>query len=959
MDIKKKYNHFSIESELLKKNYFQKLFSTKKGTIKRETVITQLPISITKDTSLDSISGLIKEDVIATYQTMKWIKAKLLPIFDTESKNLKTENYENLITKAGIFFGIDTDNVVYSERNTNFVRNLFVQLVQEGHIYEDCSINHRSLQEQKTLGTDELQYKKMQVKQYNLRYFVDTKNISLIVPTLWPETIFADVALAVHPDDKRYRKLVKNKVIIPIINKTIPVIADESVDPMKGSGIMRVTPAHDKKSLAIAQKHGLQIDKYAIDKSWCFTKSAGDFCGKAASEFVKNIIKNLDDIHNLESTKYIEAEVAIHRRTGERARPLLCNQLFIKTDKELGNVQSAIQEGKLTIIPQEYEETIANMTQTIEYRPVTKEDSKGYCLPLWKGENGENHFISDNEILNLPSKKIKNKFTVLSLIIFNLIVDWRLKEHFSIEECIDILLSKSRTGEQSTFETYIELFSETLPRGYSKELNELKKIVEYTQKDLETGKKGVKIDQNKSKWMGSFEKFSITLTEFLEKSIAISSKRKWFYDFDADILVNNDTWLIQQKEKIEETLGNALILIKMMEAFDDSKKQPKKILCISENKILEFLKTIIIGYNVQDKVLFDTCHIQQEQKTNKKNKETFKELVKKFWTDCIRLYAVDPSQEASEYEQFIAKLRNASRFVGQHLYDKKWSRKISDFQWLTSYLDKRKASLSEFELWIIYKTIELQKEYEEAIAKNALDRIQQKMITMIKEDFCDKYLEIQKHQNTENSEKVTLRCLGSLLKLLHPFIPFISQQIRELLGLEWPILAQQIQEQFTTISKNYKTQLFMDIVDKFLEMKVKYEYAKHEEIDVCFFAPLDFLQYLRKQEKIMYKLIHASSIEYLENEKELNKYHTESIINITIGIKVQHKQVVTTNKKEDIRESLRAKEQELQAIRTMMPSLSSSGADPEVIKDKKKEMNKLKKDIEELQYQLQKEKANK
>lgn len=151
----------------------------------------------------------------------------------------------------------------------------------------------------------------------------------------------------------------------------------------------------------------------------------------------------------------------------------------------------------------------------------------------------------------------------------------------------------------------------------------------------------------------------------------------------------------------------------------------------------------------------------------------------------------------------------------------------------------------------------------------------------------------------------------------------------------------------------------MDIVDKFLEMKVKYEYAKHEEIDVCFFAPLDFLQYLRKQEKIMYKLIHASSIEYLENEKELNKYHTESIINITIGIKVQHKQVVTTNKKEDIRESLRAKEQELQAIRTMMPSLSSSGADPEVIKDKKKEMNKLKKDIEELQYQLQKEKANK
>ena len=99
-------------------------------------------------------------------------------------------------------------------------------------------------------------------------------------------------------------------------------------------------------------------------------------------------------------------------------------------------------------------------------------------------------------------------------------------------------------------------------------------------------------------------------------------------------------------------------------------------------------------------------------------------------------------------------------------------------------MDKRKSALSEFELWIIYKIIELQKEYEEAMIKNTLHDIQNKMITIIKEDFCDKYLEIQKHQDTENGNKVTLWCLGNILKLLHPFIPFISQQIRELLGFE-------------------------------------------------------------------------------------------------------------------------------------------------------------------------------
>lgn len=87
-------------------------------------------------------------------------------------------------------------------------------------------------------------------------------------------------------------------------------------------------------------------------------------------------------------------------------------------------------------------------------------------------------------------------------------------------------------------------------------------------------------------------------------------------------------------------------------------------------------------------------------------------------------------------------------------------------------------------MWIIYKTTELQKEYEEAMKKNTLHEIQDKIIDMVREDFCDKYLEIQKHQDTENGNKVTLWCLGTVLKLLHPFIPFISQQIRESLGLE-------------------------------------------------------------------------------------------------------------------------------------------------------------------------------
>lgn len=947
-EIKKKYNHCTIESELLKKEYFQKFFTTKKNT-NRDSTIIQLPITISKDIPLATISDIIKEDVVAKYETMKGNKTKLIPLFDTEEKNVKTESYQNLLIKAGIFFDIDKKNITYSEKNTNFVRNLFVQLVEEWRIYEDCSINYRSIQEQKTLSTEEIERKKTQIKQYNIRYFIDTKNISLIVPTTFPETLFADVALAVHPDDKRYKKIIKNKVIIPIINKAIPIITDESVDPTKGTGIMRITPAHDKKSLIIAQKNWLEINRFAIDKNGCFTETAGDFQGKNANEFIKNIIKNLDDIHNLESTNSCETEIATNKKTWEKARPLLCNQLFIKTDKEAEYIQTAIQEEKIQILPEENKEKIENIIHTIEYRPVTKEDAKGYSLPFWKSKSGKKYFIADNHFFNLPTKKTKNKYTVLSIIMFNLLVDRRIKSLFSIEECIDVLLGKSRTGEQTTLEAYIELFSETLPRWYAKEINDLKKIIEYTEKDL---------SKNTGKWPNTSEKFSDSLTHILEKSIAITNKKKWWFTFDIDTLVHNDEGLIQQQEKIEENLGNALIVIKTMESVTEQKKQAKKRFYIKESKIFELFKTLIIGYNVQKKPLFDICYIQEDEQPKKKNKDHFKQLIKDFWTDCTRLYAIDTNKKISDYDQFINKLRNASRFIHQHLYDKKWTRKIADFEQLTNYIEKRKNNLSDFESWIVYKIVELQKEYEEYMSKHTPQHIQEKVITVFKEDFCDKYLEIQKHQETENGNKVTLWCLGNLLKLLHPFVPFISQKIRDILEFEGALIEQKIYEEYATLNKNYKIQLFMDIIEKFLQMKNELEYAKHETIDICFFAPLDFLQFLRTQENILSTLINAVTIEYLENERDLNNYHTESIINITIWIKTE-KSEITKIKKENLQEVLEQKEQELQRTRTILSGLSANGADEKSIQAKKKEMTKIKEEIENIQYEIQKQKINK
>lgn len=270
----------------------------------------------------------------------------------------------------------------------------------------------------------------------------------------------------------------------------------------------------------------------------------------------------------------------------------------------------------------------------------------------------------------------------------------------------------------------------------------------------------------------------------LDKSIAINSKKRGFYYLNVDLLTPNDEGLVLQKKKIEDILGHGLILIKMMEAFNDTKKEPKKIFSINEQKLFEFLKILVIGENIQGKILFDECMIQKNTPLTKTDKESFKDLIKNYGTDCTRMYAINPTKNITDYEQFMTKLRNASRFITQQRYDKKSTKKINNFLQLTTQLEKKKNELSEFETWIISKVNEIQKEYEEAMNKATLGDIQEKIIHIIREDFCDKYLEIKKHQNTENGEKVTLRCLGTFLKLLHPFIPFLTQYIWDILELE-------------------------------------------------------------------------------------------------------------------------------------------------------------------------------
>ena len=153
-----------------------------------------------------------------------------------------------------------------SEKLSRAVRKAFANLYNQGKIYEGTRIVNRSVGTQSVISDVEIVYKEEEGKLYFLKYFLEGKGDSITIATTRPETIFADVAVAVSPHDKRYKKLVGKKVLIPIINKAIPVITDPSVDMTFGTGALKITPTHDITDFEIAQRAGLPMDVYAIDK---------------------------------------------------------------------------------------------------------------------------------------------------------------------------------------------------------------------------------------------------------------------------------------------------------------------------------------------------------------------------------------------------------------------------------------------------------------------------------------------------------------------------------------------------------------------------------------------------------------------------------------------------------------------------------------------------------------------
>ena len=253
-----------------------------------------------------------------------------------------------------------------SESLSRSVRQAFSTLYHNNKIYQDWYVVNWSPGAKSVVSNEEVNHEEQEGKLYYINYFINGKKHFITIATTRPETMFGDVAIAVNPQDRRYKKFIGKEVLIPLVNRPIPVIADEYVDMTFGTGALKITPAHDPNDFEVAKRHDLPMGHFSFDQDCIFTKEAGEeFAGKPIADFTENVINYIDDIGNLDRVETYMNSVPYCDRTKCRIQPMLMKQWFMKTDTAADKLLHWLDEDELTVHPQRFDKTVRHWLENI------------------------------------------------------------------------------------------------------------------------------------------------------------------------------------------------------------------------------------------------------------------------------------------------------------------------------------------------------------------------------------------------------------------------------------------------------------------------------------------------------------------------------------------------------------------------------------------------------------------
>ena len=298
----------------------------------------------------------------------------------------------NQFKRLGASFDRSRERFTFDKGCSDAVKEVFVTLYNKGLIYKGSYIVNWCPRCQSAISDIETEYKTEQGHLWEISYPLKNEHGAIIVATTRPETIFGDVAIAVHPDDKKYSELIGKTVIIPLSGREIPIIADEYVDRNFGTGAVKITPAHDPNDYEVGKRHNLK-PIWVIDEEGKM-KACGEvpqeLHGLDRYEAREKIVGMLEYNHFLLRTKDYEHNVGKCQRCGTTIEPLLSEQWFVKMKPLAEEAVKAVKDGRIKFVPQRWEKDYLGWMENIRDWCISRQIWWGHQIPAYyHNETGE------------------------------------------------------------------------------------------------------------------------------------------------------------------------------------------------------------------------------------------------------------------------------------------------------------------------------------------------------------------------------------------------------------------------------------------------------------------------------------------------------------------------------------------------------------------------------------------
>ena len=582
-----------------------------------------------------------------------------------------TKEYGGIIQKQQRKLGCSCDwsrnRFTLDEGMSEAVLEQFVRLYNKGLIYKGKRMVNWCTSCNTSISDAEVEYKEEPSHLWHIRYkIVGTEDEYIEVATTRPETMLGDTAVAVHPDDERYTHLVGKKCILPIMNKEIPIIADEFVEKEFGTGCVKITPAHDMNDYQAGLRHNLEIIE-VFDENFKMGNLVPEYKGMDLLEARKKIVEKLEEIGALVRTEDYTHNVAKCERCKNTIEPKISEQWFVNMKEMAKRAADSVRNGETRFVPQRYEKQYFHWLDNIQDWCISRQ--------LWWGHRIPAYYCQECGHINV-AKHAPEK----------------------CEKCGSTNLIKDEDTLDTWFSSALWPFS-TLgwPNTESEDYKDF-----YPTQTLVTG----------------FDIITFWISRMMTQGLELTDQVPFKDGLVHGIVRDN------QGRKMSKTLGNGVDPLDVIDEYGtDSLRM-----------------SLILGTTPGNDIRYSSDKV-----------------------------------EASS--NFANKLWNASKFVLMQLED------IEEFK----ENDITELDLSKMiyvDKWIISKLNTLVKEVTENLENYDLGVAAQKIYDFIRNDFCDWYIEIVKPRlfNKEDESRYTVQfilnyVLSTSLKLLHPFMPFITEEI--------------------------------------------------------------------------------------------------------------------------------------------------------------------------------------